>query len=74
MNSRAEDLLQQIAVDVAVIKSELAAMKPLKEEVSKNREDIVELRSQLQIFRWVGGVLSTSFLGIFIKLFHDRLA
>jgi hypothetical protein len=72
-NQKAEDLLQQIAIDVAVIKAELAVLKPLREQVAQNREDIVELKSQLQIFRWVGGIVSTSFFGIFIKLFHDRL-
>ena len=72
-NHKTEELLQQIAIDVAVIKAEMAVLKPLREQVVKNREDIVELKSQLQLFRWVGGALSTGFFGVFLKVFHDKL-
>lgn len=73
MNLRTDELLQQIAIDVAVIKAEMAVLKPLREQVAQNREDIVELKSQLQIVRWIGGALGTGFLGMVVKLFHDRL-
>jgi len=73
MEKNSGELLQQIAIDVAVIKAELAILKPLREQVTQNRQDIAELKSQLSVVRWIGGVLGTGFFGIFIKVFHDKL-
>lgn len=60
------ELLQKIATDVAVIKTEIEYLKKdtiKQEEISK---DVTQLKSQMNMVKWVSGVISTSLIGMLI--------
>lgn len=69
MNNKSLELLQQIAIDVAVIKNRLDNMENTQEQVERHSEDLASVKSQLNVVRWVGGVLGAGVLGVVIKTF-----
>ncbi len=63
------DVLNQIAIDVAVIKNDLENIKSLNRTVSKNTNDITKISTQLTMTKWFLGILGSGVVGICIKLF-----
>lgn len=69
MDERNKELLQQIAIDVAVIKSEIQDIRELKSDVKVLQEEVTELKTQMRLVRWVSSSSIVAFLGyIIVKL------
>lgn len=77
MNDKDEDLLRQIAIDVAVIKSEIQDIKELKTEVKQLKADVrsvevdlTELKTHMKLVRWASSSTILAFIGyVSLKLF-----
>ena len=64
-----EELLQQIAIDIAVIKSRMDHFEDTQEKVETHSEELASVKSQLNVVKWIGGVLGAGVLGVVVKAF-----
>jgi len=69
MDAKQQDLLNQIAIDVAVIKSQIEEIADLTKTSKDQNNQITELRTQMKLVQWVGGILGAGFLGFVVKIF-----
>lgn len=69
VNDKTLDLLQQIAIDVAVIKNRLDNFEDIQEKVEIHSEELASVKSQLSVTKWIGGVLGAGVLGVVVKAF-----
>lgn len=62
-------ILQQIAIDVAVIKNEIENIKKDTDKIDKTIKDIEKVKTQISVAKWVSSVLG---VGV-ITLLLDKL-
>lgn len=67
------EMLQQIAIDVAVIKNEMAALHSLQKEVVEHGQDLAKINTQLSVVKIISGVLLSGVVGLFIRLFNMKM-
>lgn len=66
MNHEQMEVLHKIALDVAVIKTELIHLKQDTEKLEEISTEVTQLKSQMNVAKWLGGVLGTSVLSLWI--------
>lgn len=69
MDAKQQDLLNQIAIDVAVIKSQMEEITELTKANKEQSNQITELRTQMKVVQWVGSIFGASVLGFIAKIF-----
>ena len=69
MDAKQQDLLNQIAIDVAVIKSQMEEITELTKTSKEQSNQITELRTQMKVVQWVGSIFGAGVLGFITKIF-----
>lgn len=69
MNDKSLELLQKIAVDVAVIKNKIDHLEELEVKVEAHSVDLASLKTQISIAQWLGGVVGVAVIGVIIRNF-----
>ncbi len=65
------ELLQQIAIDVAVIKAEIENIKKGERENEETSKQVIELKSQMKVAKWLGGTVGTGVLSLWVVKLKD---
>lgn len=71
MDSKAHELLQQIAIDVAVIKSKMERLEEADKKIETHSEELASMKTQLSVIKSIGSLIGAGLVGVLFKVFSN---
>lgn len=71
MNDKYHDILQQIAIDVAVIKSKMDRLEEADKKIETHSEELASMKTQLGVIKSIGSLIGAGLVGVLFKVFSN---